>query len=132
MHMNDDALWHTDDQGMELTYCCLSTNTRNYAKLGLLMINKGNWSGQQLVPKAFIEQMIKPEGTSYYGLSTWLSDTQSPAFYAFSGHLGQFIINVPEHNMVVVRLGEQAYPSTDFMNQTLPMLIDEALKVSVN
>ena len=48
MNMNDDALWHTDDQGMELTYCCLSTNARNYAKLGLLMMNKGNWNGQQL------------------------------------------------------------------------------------
>jgi CubicO group peptidase (beta-lactamase class C family) len=132
MGMNDDALWHTDDQGMELTYCCLNTNARNYAKLGLLMMNNGNWDGQQLIPQAFVEQMVKPEGTSYYGLSTWLSDTQSPAFYAFSGHLGQFIINVPEHNMVVVRLGEKKFPSTDFMNQTLPMLIAEALKVSVD
>ncbi|MFT6407946.1 MAG: CubicO group peptidase (beta-lactamase class C family), partial [Arenicella sp.] len=126
MGMNDDALWHTDDQGMELTYCCLSTNARNYAKLGLLMMNNGNWNGQQLIPQAFVEQMVKPEGNAYYGLSTWLSDTQSPAFYAFSGHLGQFIINVPEHNMVVVRLGEKAHPSTDFMNETLPMLISEA------
>jgi len=132
MGMNDDALWHTDNEGMELTYCCLNTNARNYAKLGLLMMNKGKWNGQQLVPEAFIEEMIKPEGTSYYGLSTWLSDTQSPAFYAFSGHLGQFIINVPEHNMVVVRLGERAHGSGDFMNDTLPMLIDEALKVMVD
>jgi len=45
MGMNDDALWHTDNQGMELTYCCLNTNARNYAKLGLLMLNKGRWNG---------------------------------------------------------------------------------------
>lgn len=130
MGMNDDALWHTDDQGMELTYCCLSTNARNYAKLGLLMMNKGRWNDQQLIPENFIAEMIKPEGTSYYGLSTWLSDTQSPAFYAFSGHLGQFIINVPEHNMVVVRLGERAHPGDNSLHDVLPMLIDEALKVS--
>jgi CubicO group peptidase (beta-lactamase class C family) len=132
MGMNDDALWHTDNEGMELTYCCLSTNARNYAKLGLLLLNKGHWNGQQLIPQAFVEQMVKPEGTSYYGLSTWLSDTQSPSFYAFNGHLGQFIINVPEHNMVVVRLGEKGHPSSDLMNETLPMLINEALKVSTN
>jgi CubicO group peptidase (beta-lactamase class C family) len=132
MGMNDDALWHTDNQGMELTYCCLSTNARNYAKLGLLMLNKGNWNGQQLIPQAFVEQMVKPEGTSYYGLSTWLSDTQSPAFYAFNGHLGQFIINVPEHNMVVVRLGEKMHPSSDLMNETLPMLINQALRVTAD
>ncbi len=132
MGMNDDALWHTDNTGMELTYCCLNTNARNYAKLGLLMMNKGKWNGQQLIPEEFVEEMLKPEGTSYYGLSTWLSDTQSPSFYAFSGHLGQFIINVPEHNMVVVRLGERPHPGTAFMNETLPKLIDEALKVTVN
>lgn len=128
--MNDDALWHTDNVGMELTYCCINTNARNYAKLGMLLMNKGRWNGKQLIPEAFIEEMLKPEGTSYYGLSTWLSDGQQPAFYAFSGHLGQFIINVPEHNMVVVRLGEKAHPSNDFMQDTLPMLIDEALNVS--
>lgn len=132
MQMNDDALWHTDTQGMELTYCCLNTNARNYAKLGLLMMNKGRWNGQQLVPSAFTEEMIKPKGQPFYGLSTWLSEDQSPAFYAFSGHLGQFIINVPEHNMVVVRLGEKTHPSNNLMRETLPRLIDEALKVSVN
>ncbi len=132
MQMNDDALWHTDGQGMELTYCCLNTNARNYAKLGLLMMNKGTWNGRQLVPAAFVHEMTQPKGNTYYGLSTWLSEDQSPAFYAFSGHLGQFIINVPEHNMVVVRLGEKAHPSNSFMQETLPKLIDEALKVSSN
>ncbi len=130
--MNDDAVWHTDNEGMELTYCCLNTNARNYAKLGMLLMNKGKWNGQQLIPEAFVDEMLKPEGTSYYGLSTWLSDGQQPAFYAFSGHLGQFIINVPEHNMVVVRLGEKAHPSQDFLKDTLPNLIDEALKVSAD
>lgn len=132
MGMNDDALWHTDNKGMELTYCCLNTNARNYAKLGMLLMNKGKWNNQQLIPEAFVEEMLKPEGTSYYGLSTWLSDGQQPAFYAFSGHLGQFIINVPEHKMVVVRLGEKAHPSQDVLKDTLPKLIDEALKVSVD
>ena len=132
MGMNDDALWHTDNEGMELTYCCLNTNARNYAKLGMLLLNKGKWNGQQLIPEAFVEEMLKPEGTSYYGLSTWLSDGQQPAFYAFSGHLGQFIINVPEHNMVVVRLGEKAHPGQGFLKDTLPRLIDEALKVSID
>lgn len=132
MQMNDDALWHTDNQGMELTYCCLNTNARNYAKLGLLTMNKGQWNGQQLIPAAFVAEMIKPEGQPFYGLSTWLSDDQSPAFYAFNGHLGQFIISVPEHNMVVVRLGEKTHPSNSLMRETLPRLIDEALKVSVD
>jgi len=129
MQMNADALWHTDNEGMELTYCCLNTNARNYAKLGLLMMNKGQWNNQQLIPANYVAQMIKPEATPNYGLSTWLSDGQSPSFFAFNGHLGQFIINVPEHNMVVVRLGERPHRGGDLMSKTLPMLVRQALSV---
>ena len=124
MGMNDDALWHTDNTGMELTYCCINTNARNFAKLGLLMLNNGNWQGQQLVPASHIKQMIKPRGDKTYGLSTWLGLHKSPAFYSFVGHLGQFVIIVPEHNMVIVRLGEKPYPTTDFISVTVPHYID--------
>lgn len=106
LQMNDDALWHTDAKGLELVYCCLNTNARNYAKLGLLMLNKGNWDGQQIVPAAFIKRMIQADGQAYYGYSTWLSFDQDPAYYIFKGHLGQYIIIVPQHNMVIVRLGQ--------------------------
>jgi hypothetical protein len=30
-----------------------------------------------------------------------------PAFYALLGHLGQRIIIVPDHNLVIVRLGKK-------------------------
>jgi len=60
MGMNDDALWHTDGEGMELTYCCLNTNARNYAKLGMLLMNKGKWNGQQLIPEAFVAEITYP------------------------------------------------------------------------
>lgn len=105
LQMNDDALWHTDASGMELTYCCINTNARNFAKLGLLMLNKGNWNGQQIVSADFIEKMIQADGQPFYGYSTWLYHNQSPAYFSFNGHLGQYIIIVPEHDMVVVRLG---------------------------
>lgn len=127
MQMNDDALWHLDDSGMELVYCCLNTNARNYAKLGLLMLNQGKWGEQQIVPANFIEQMIKPEGQAYYGLSTWLAPEHTPSYYWFSGHLGQYIIVVPEHNMVVVRLGEQINPDEDFRATILPRYVNMAL-----
>ena len=127
LKMNDDALWHLDDSGMELVFCCLNSNARNYAKLGMLMMNNGRWEGRQLVPAAFVQQMIKPFGQSYYGLSTWLGVDQSPAYYWFSGHLGQFIINIPEHNMIVVRLGERTAPGSDHREDTVPGYIEAAM-----
>ncbi len=106
--MNDDAVWHTDDEGMELAYCCINTNARNYAKLGQLLLQDGNWQGQQLIDAGFIERMRTPRATDYYGYSTWMNYKADPAFYYFSGHLGQFIIVVPERDLVVVRLGRSS------------------------
>lgn len=129
MQMNDDALWHTDDTGMELVYCCINTNARNFAKLGLLLQNKGAWNGQQIIPANFAEEMIQPKGQLFYGLSTWLGMHKSPAHYWFSGHLGQFIINVPEHNLTIVRLGETPIAGKNHLDNLIPWFINGAMNV---
>jgi CubicO group peptidase (beta-lactamase class C family) len=129
LEMNDDALWHTDDANLELVFCCLNTNARNYAKLGLLMLNNGTWNGEQIIPAAFIEKMIEPASKPFYGYSTWLNYNIEPKHYLFSGHLGQFIIVVPEHNMVVVRLGERSKPSNGFLRVTVPDYVHQAVKL---
>ena len=79
--MNDDAVWHTDGEGMELAYCCINTNARNYAKLGQLLLQDGDWNGQQLIDAGFIERMRTPRATDYYGYSTWMNYKADPAFY---------------------------------------------------
>ena len=132
LQMNDDATWHTDDNGLELTYCCLNTNARNYAKLGMLMLNNGVWNNQQVVPSHYIQKMIQPLGQSYYGYSTWLGLDRDPAYYHFSGHLGQYIIVIPEHNMVVVRLGEQRNKEKKFREVQVPEYVQAALALTKN
>ncbi len=129
MGMNDHGLWHLDNSGMELVYCCLNTNARNYAKLGQLMLNRGEWKGQQLIDPKFIDKMIEPAGENYYGLSTWLAPKDIPPYYWFSGHLGQYIIVIPTHNVVIVRLGEQMNPDEDFRTQTLPRYVSTVLDI---
>lgn len=127
LQMNDDANWHTDNSGQELTFCCLNTNARNYAKLGMLMLNNGTWNNKQVVPSHFIQKMIQPLGQDYYGYSTWLGLDRDPAHYHFSGHLGQYIIVVPEHNMVVVRLGETRNNKKNFRQEQVPDYVRAAL-----
>lgn len=128
--MNDDALWHTDGEGMELVYCCISSNARNFAKLGLLMLQQGKWNDQQIVSSDFIEKITTPTGAPHYGYSTWLSNNSQPNYYWFSGHLGQYIIVIPEHKLVVVRLGESRDTKSNFRRSEVPMLIEEALRLS--
>jgi len=112
MGMEHDALW-TVSAGLEKSFCCLHTNVRDYGRLGQLLLQKGNWNGRQLLDSAFVERMITADEDAFetgkprrYGYSVWLDELHQPAFYAFMGHLGQRIIVVPDHNLVIVRLGK--------------------------
>ncbi len=127
--MNDDALWHTDEVGMEMAFCCLNSNVRNFAKLGQLMLNSGRWGDKQLVPAQFVAKMIQPDGGPNYGYSTWLNYGNNPPYYHFSGHLGQSISVVPEHQLVVVRLGERRNKNKEFDTEEIPALVAEAIRL---
>lgn len=127
--MNDDGLWHLDGSGMELAYCCINTNARNFAKVGQLMLERGQWQGRALVPADFVTLMTTPAAKAAYGYSTHLSTGASPPFFAMRGHLGQYVVVVPEHELVIVRLGEQRNTNADTMNTVLPFYIEQALKV---
>lgn len=129
LHMNDDAVWHTDNQGMELVFCCINSNARNFAKLGMLMLQNGEWKDKQIIPASFVKKMIQPDGQSFYGYSTWLNYENETPFYLFSGHLGQYTVVIPEHNMVLVRLGERRNPNKDHLAKAVPEFISYALKL---
>jgi CubicO group peptidase (beta-lactamase class C family) len=112
--MEQDALWSLSGE-IEKSFCCINSNVRDFAKLGQLIIKKGNWDGRQLLDTAFVERMITADEAAFapgeprkYGYSLWIDDRHQPAFYAFLGHLGQRIIIVPEENVVIVRLGKEA------------------------
>jgi len=125
--MNSDGRWHLDDSGMELAFCCLNSNARNYAKLGQLMLQDGQWLGEQLVPIEHINLMRTPNMVSHYGYSNWINEDNNPPFYSFNGHLGQYIIIVPEHELIIVRLGEIRQPRQRAMRTELPFYIEQVL-----
>lgn len=125
--MDADALWHLDGEGMELGYCCISTNARNFARLGQLMLQKGSWNNEQIISEEFVALMSTPKFEDDYGYSTWLGNYNGSPFFYFLGHLGQNIIVVPEHNLVVVRLGKQHGEGE--ISDIVIRYIDEALKI---
>jgi CubicO group peptidase (beta-lactamase class C family) len=95
-----------DEGGMERTYCCIFATARDFAKLGQLLLQDGQWGGKQLLDKAFIERMRKPDLQPYYGHSLWMDWTYKHPFYSLQGHQGQYVIVVPSLQLVVVRLGQ--------------------------
>lgn len=110
MGMNDLGLWQLDEEGgIEKAYCCISTNARNFAKFGQLYLNKGNWKGQQIIDRHFVEMAITPkfEKSPEYGYGFWLSNYMERQIFAMRGMLGQYVITIPEDNLIIVRLGHQ-------------------------
>ena len=138
MGMENDALWSLSE-GIEKSFCCVYSNVRDYAKLGQLLLQKGNWNGVQLLDSAFVELMIRPcydafrpDEPKRYGYSIWIDETYQPAIYGFMGHLGQRIIVVPNENLVIVRLGKSrdtVRPSKGHLDADVYLMVDEVLEM---
>ena len=103
------ALWQLDskEKGMEKAFCCLATNARDFARIGKLYKNHGRWNGTQLLDSSFVELSVKPrfEQSPQYGYGWWLDDFRGKKIFMMRGHLGQYILVVPEEDLIVVRLG---------------------------
>lgn len=105
--MEQNAEWNTDDFGMEKTFCCLNSSSRDFAKLGQLFLNDGKFDGKQILNSNFIEAMRTPTKLSKeaYGMGLWINNESSIKHYYFRGIYGQYIIIIPEKQMIIVRTG---------------------------
>jgi CubicO group peptidase (beta-lactamase class C family) len=114
--MEQNADWSVDESGMEKTYCCIHSNSRDFAKLGQLFINDGKVGDKQILNLDFIEKMRTPTEKSdeIYGMGFWINNDNPIKHYYFLGLQGQYIIMIPEHKMVIVRTGSyNNLPKTD-------------------
>jgi CubicO group peptidase (beta-lactamase class C family) len=105
-----DLLWSLDkEDGMEKSFCCIYGTSRDFAKIGQLILNKGMWNGKQIISKKTLETLLQPinEKERFYGMHFWrYEDPEHPVVYA-RGILGQYIIVIPSLNTVVVRTGHE-------------------------
>lgn len=87
-------------------------NTRDWAKFGLLYLNKGNWNGEQIISKDWVKYTAEPTPTSdgVYGAQFWLNsgghlpDVPRDLYFA-DGFQGQRVFIIPSKDLVVVRMG---------------------------
>jgi CubicO group peptidase (beta-lactamase class C family) len=55
------TLDRSDDNGIEKSFCCFQARVKDFARLGRLHLNYGNWFGKQIVPEEWIRYAIKPD-----------------------------------------------------------------------
>lgn len=110
-----DAYWIADNTGMEMALGGLNATLRDFAKLGRLYLNKGNWDGQQIVPAAWIEastwsmeEHLQPESENSsdpglgYGYQWWILDGDEGEFLAM-GVFNQYIYINPTTKTIIVK-----------------------------
>ena len=122
------ALVHTDSPGgRAFTSCCLSAPAMDWARVGMLLLNRGVVNGHRIVSEEWIDRMITPSPVAgYYGYQVWLGyddpaiprDDSAGSSGAIAsepflardtfmtwGRGQQHVFVVPSQELVIVRLG---------------------------
>ena len=133
------ALWNTDVvRGDEKGFCCINSNARDFARLGKLYLHKGNWNGLQILDKNYVKSatsaanLLDENGSpnTNYGFQFWLAERQGLAIYYARGLWGQYVICIPEKDMIIVRLGKKyGKHLEDGHHDDFYAFIDAALKM---
>ncbi|NUY80212.1 serine hydrolase [Flavobacterium sp. MAH-1] len=135
MGAENDAFWQTDHKdGIVKAYCCIASDARDFARFGKLYKQHGKWNGKQILDSAFVKTCTTPRfvESPQYGYGWWLETYRDKQVFYMRGHLGQYVIVVPEDDLIIVRLGHSGnvndpgkYHSNDFyvyLDETYKML----------
>jgi len=99
----NDYSWPNNPQGITLGYAKLHLRPRDMAKIGYLYLHEGRWDNKQIVSSRWIQESTQKHITanvlSDYGYQWWIVN---PNVFTALGHEGQYIIVVPEKNVVAV------------------------------
>ena len=113
--MEYDGSWSLDSEKSDFEKMESGLNARaiDFAKLGRLYLNDGNWNGNQIVPAEWVELSTSDNGliqdpTIFYGYMWWGNRcTPGSQNFLAMGNFGQFIYVSPARNLIIVRNGEQ-------------------------
>jgi len=107
-----DAYWSLDEEdGLEKAYCCFYTSLRDYSRFGMLVKNNGMIFKKGALSSELLAELKKPvvlnngEVIEYYGWHWWRLEYDDAIVTYARGIQGQYIITIPEYDIVIVRLG---------------------------
>lgn len=130
--------WNIDHpDGIEKPYTGIYATPIDFAKLGSMVLHHGKFNNQAIIDSAYLEACFTPclipdekgNACSWYGLQFWMGIWENHPIKLFRGMRGQYIIVVPDLQLVVVRIGhEQSKGRT----AELPDDVFELLKIASN
>lgn len=112
-------------------------NARDWARLGSLYLRDGVWGERRILPPGWVEfsRAVAPApNNGTYGAHFWVNgDPAHDQFrplrggidaFEMSGNAGQFVVIVPDRDLVVVRLGEMQRITWSQLSDRLSDLVE--------
>jgi CubicO group peptidase (beta-lactamase class C family) len=110
------AYWNLDkENGFEKPFTGIYATAKDFGMLGQCILHHGKVNGEVVIDSTFLAQSFGPwaiqDGNNsicdWYGLHWWMGEVDGVKFKSARGMRGQYIVMIPEKNMVIVRIGHQ-------------------------
>lgn len=131
------TVFEVDSEGIFVGSSYIFSSARDWARMGLLMINQGVINNQQVLSKEWVQASSTPNESANdgsYGYQFWLNrggeSLRWPELpedtYAMLGNRKQRVMMFPSQNVVIVRLGwGSSYPDDENFSSILAALDDQ-------
>lgn len=101
-----DATWIIDTTGQEITFAYVNAVLRDWARLGLMLANRGKWHGKTVVPEDWLiasaaDALPTTSPLAKYGYQIWYSADSKRL--SLQGLRGQFVFVDPDLKLVLVQ-----------------------------
>ena len=109
-----DATWIIDATGQEITFAYVNAVLRDWARLGLMLANRGNWQGKTVVPEDWLtasaaNALPTDPPLAKYGYQIWYSEDTSR--FSLRGLRGQYVLVDPALKLVLVQTALSRWPA---------------------
>ena len=148
MGATNNAAWTLDKKnGTEKVFCCFNSTARDFLKIGIMLKNNGKINNNQILSKGYINwlltipKLINNDKKSlfyknrieHYSNSWYLAKVLNKRVIYARGYLGQYIVIIPEIDVVFVRLGEKDFNNDGifdnkyYLSDELSSLIEQVI-----
>lgn len=140
-------VWMNREGGTAHSGCCALLPAESWLRLSLLLLQDGSWQGEQLLPPSFVTTMKEAAPDfPHAGMGIYLAGVftasrghmnpdlgfegqfhsepyLSADLFLFDGNGNQVAYHIPEHDMIIMRLGSSPPKEQRWDNAFLPNLL---------
>jgi CubicO group peptidase (beta-lactamase class C family) len=107
--------WWQSTSGVHIGGAEIFMTARDMARVGLLLLSQGMWDGHEIIPVEWVHECVAyhSEGQPFvgsYGYGWWRRSIDGHPAFIGKGYGGQFIVVVPDLDLVVVVGSDMSSP----------------------